>query len=426
VYNAGERVMGYSSPLWTAWLALGSMIHVPTLLWARGWGIAFDLGALVLTTRLLERETSRASAWAFAVFFAVFPLFSANAVLGMETSLLVFLLAASATAVRERHAAAGQLIALLALTRPEGLIAALIVLVFADRRARIIAGAMIAAALGVLWIYYGSPIPQSVTAKAVTYGVGARPVGLEWLEGFVPAFLKRQWQDLLEAQHLFAMSVITLPAAILGMMRLVRERKVAGAIAIAGLVALFGYAALGVPYFGWYFVLPVFGWSVAVSVGLPLAIRSRLVWAALAVYVLSDVRFLGLLYLGRNQTEGRLFGIAAQMLRDASQGRGTVFLEPIGHIGYVSGLRVIDEVGLVSPEIPRLRKRGPGWYTDVLQERRPDYLVVRPALIDKNQPLAGIAAPFRSLAERDSVLTAYLPVAPRNAPDELLVLRRIR
>lgn len=426
VYNAGERVMGFSSPLWTAWLALGALIHVPTLLWARGWGIAFDLGALVLTTRLLERETSRASAWAFAVFFAVFPLFSSNAVLGMETSLLVFLLAASATAVRERHAAAGPLIALLALTRPEGFVAALVVLVFADRRARVVAGAILATVVAVLWGYYGSPIPQSVTAKAVTYGVGERPVAIEWLEGFVPAFLKRQWQELNEAQHLFSISVLTLPAAILGMAHMMRERRASGAIALAGLIVLFGYAALGVPYFGWYFVLPVFGWSVAVAAGLPQVIRSRLVWAALAVYVLTDALFLGQLYIGRDQTEGWLFGTAATTLRDASHGRGTVFLEPIGHIGYVSGLRVIDEVGLVSPEIPRMRMRGPGWYTDVVRKRRPDYLVVRPALIDKNQPLAGIAAPFRSLAERDSVFIDYMPVAPRNAADELLVLRRTR
>src|SRR5262245_28030247 len=26
VYNVGERVMGFSSPLWTAWLALGSLV----------------------------------------------------------------------------------------------------------------------------------------------------------------------------------------------------------------------------------------------------------------------------------------------------------------------------------------------------------------------------------------------------------------
>jgi len=425
VYNAGERVMGFSSPLWTAWLALGALLHVPTLDFARGSGILFDLFALVLTARLLAREASRASAWAFAVFFAVFPLFSAHAVLGMETSLLVFLLAATATAVRARHPAAGVLAAALALTRPEGLVAALIVLLRADRRAWIGFGVLFAAACGALTMYFGSPIPQSVTAKALTYGVGGRPPALDWLEGFVPAFLAIRWQNLLEAQHLFAISVLTLPAAIAGMWKLARERRGASTVAAAGLAVLLAYVLFGVPYFGWYFVLPVFGWSVAVAAGLPLVLRSRLVWGALAVYVLSDAPYLSNLYLGRNQVEVRLFRAAAESLRDASGGHGSVFLEPMGHIGYVSGLTVIDEVGLVAPDVPKRRREGAGWYTDIVRARRPDFLVVRPALVDRNQALAGVATPFRSLAERDSLLAGYALVGePPRTADELVVLRR--
>ncbi len=425
VYNAGERVMGFSSPLWMAWLALGALLPVPMLDFARVSAVALDLAALGLMARLLARDASRASAWAFALFFAVFPLFSAHAVLGMETSLLVFLLAASATAVRARHPAAGALAALLALTRPEGLVCALIVLVLADRRAWLLFGVLFGAACAALTLYFGSPIPQSVTAKAMTYGVGGRAPALDWLEGFVPAFLAARWQTLLEAQHLFAISVLTLPAAIAGMLRLVRERRAAGAVAAAGLAVLLGYALLGVPYFGWYFVLPVFGWAVAVAAGMPLVIRSRLVWGALAVYVLSDAPYLSILYVGRNQAEARLFRTAAETLREDSGGRGTVFLEPIGHVGYVTGLKVIDEVGLVSPEVPRLRRAGAGWYTDVVRARQPNYLVVRPALVDQNKALTGAATPFRSLAERDSLLAGYALVgAPPKTADELVVLRR--
>jgi hypothetical protein len=425
VYNAGERVMGFSSPLWTAWLALGALLHVPTLDFARMSGIAFDLAALVLGVRLLEREAGRASAWAFAVFFAVFPLFSAHAVLGMETSLLVFLLAAAATAVRARLPATGALAAALALTRPEGVVAALAILLLADRRAWILCGVLVAIGWGGLALYFGSPIPQSVTAKAVTYGVGGRPPALDWIEGFFPAFLAQRWQNLLEAQHLFAISVLTLPALVLGLRKLVRERRAAAAIAVSGLAVLTVYVLLGVPYFSWYFVLPLFGWAIAVATGLPLVIRSRLVWAALTVYVLSDAPYLSILYVGRNQVEARLFRGAAERLKAASNGQGTVLLEPIGHIGYVSKLRVIDEVGLVSPEVPRRRRQGPGWYTDIVRAHRPEFLVVRPGLIDKNQALAGIAAPFRTLAERDSLLADYALVGPPpKAADELVVLRR--
>jgi len=299
------------------------------------------------------------------------------------------------------------------------------VLVLADRRAWIVFAVLFGAACGALTMYFGSPIPQSVTAKALTYGVGGRPPALDWLEGFVPAFLAARWQNLLEAQHLFAISVLTLPAVIAGLWKLARERRGSATIAAAGLAVLMAYVLFGVPYFGWYFVLPVFGWSVAAAAGLPLVLRSRLVWGALAVYVLSDVPYLSILYVGRNQVEARLFRTAAESLRDASGGHGSVFLEPMGHIGYVSGLTVIDEVGLVAPEVPKRRRKGAGWYTDIVRALRPDFLVVRPALVDRNQALAGVATPFRSLAERDSLLAGYVLVgAPPRTADELVVLRR--
>ncbi len=426
VYNAGERVMGFSSPLWTAWLALGALLHVSTLDFARLSGIAFDLAALVLVVRLLDREAPRASAWAFAVFFSVFPLFSAHAVLGMETSLLVFLLAAAATAARARHPATGVLVAALALTRPEGMVAALAVLLIADRRAWILGTALTVAGWGALAFYFGTPIPQSVSAKAMTYGVGSRGPAIEWIEGFLPGFFHHRWQTLLEAQHLFVLSLLSLPALVLGVMTLVRERRASAAVAVSGLAVLLVYALLGVPYFSWYYVLPLFGAAVAVCAGLPLVIRSRLVWAALTVYVLTDAPYLSILYLGRNEVEGRLFRTAAERLRDVSGGRGTVFLEPIGHIGYVTRLRVMDEVGLVSPEVPRRRRQGAGWYTDLVRAHRPEFLVVRPKLIDRNRALTGTVAPFRSFDERDSVMSNYQIVGePPKTGDELLVLRRV-
>ena len=427
VYNAGEHVFGFTSPLWTAWIALGALLGVDALAWSRAWGIALGLGALVLLARLLDRTVSRASARAFAFFFAVFPLFSAHAVLGMETSLLLFLLAAAATAVEARAWPAGPLLGLLALTRPEGLGLALVLAVRAGGRARVVGGAIVAAALAALGAYYGSPLPQSVIAKATTYGVGGKPLAFAWIEGFVPAFLAPRWQTLFEAQHLFALSVLTAPALVLGLRDLARRRPWPALLGVAagGLAVVLAYVALGVPYFGWYFVLPATAWALAVAAGLPGVLRSRLVWAALAVYVVSDAPFLAQLYTGRNQTEGAVFGAAAETLRSASGGRGTVFLEPIGHIGYRTGLTVIDEVGLVAPDIPRRRRQGPGWYADVIDARRPDFLVVRPGLIDRNESLAGVSAPFRSFAERDRVLASYQLVgAPPTTPGALVVLAR--
>ncbi len=430
VYNAGERVMGFTSPVWTAWLAAGAAFGIDTFAWARAWGVVLSLVALGLIVRTLDREpgVGRVSAWAFGVFFAVFPLFSAHAVLGMETSLFLCALAA-AVAFRgtARPWGHGVALAVLALTRPEGFVLALALAVFAAGRARIVFAVVTSLALGALVVIYGSPVPQSFIAKATTYGVGMRPFALDWIEGFVPAFLFPRWQNLLEAQHLFPMAIVGLPAALTALWTLGRRRTWSPtlAFAVAGLAVLTAYVVFDVPYFGWYFVLPVAAWAVAAAAGLPMVTRSRLVWAALGVYVLSDAPYLAGLYVGRAGAEVRLFVAAADRLASASGGRGTVFLEPIGHIGYRTGLTVIDEVGLVSPDVPRRRKAGAGWYGDVIRERRPEYLVVRPALMDQNKSLAGINAPFRSFAERDEVLADYILVGePPRSADELVVLAR--
>src|SRR3989442_1133365 len=48
VYNAGERVEGYSNFLWTLWCALGLRLGCAPDAWANGWGIACYAATLLL------------------------------------------------------------------------------------------------------------------------------------------------------------------------------------------------------------------------------------------------------------------------------------------------------------------------------------------------------------------------------------------
>jgi len=112
-------------------------------------------------------------------------------------------------------------------------------------------------------------------------------------------------------------------------------------------------------------------------------------------------------------------------LKRASGGRGTVFLEPLGHIGYVSGLTVYDEVGLVSPLVARRRTQGAGWYADVVGRLHPDYLVVRDGFFDHNASFSGGAAPFRSPEELSQVRAAY-DVVPTSEPGVRMGLTLLR
>jgi hypothetical protein len=56
----------------------------------------------------------------------------------------------------------------------------------------------------------------------------------------------------------------------------------------------------------------------------------------------------------------------------------TVMLEPIGYIGYYSGLRVLDTVGLVSPEVlPYYTPQIPSPYHALWVQFRPDWILLR-------------------------------------------------
>jgi hypothetical protein len=65
----------------------------------------------------------------------------------------------------------------------------------------------------------------------------------------------------------------------------------------------------------------------------------------------------------------------------------TVCTEPIGYIGYYSERRILDEVGLVSPQLIPLIRAGDGWFGRILQTYRPDYVVERKYFLQRNKTI---------------------------------------
>jgi len=421
VYNVGERVMGFSSPLWTAWLALGTLVTGFPFPVARISGVLLDLATLVLGARLLEKEHGRMPAWIFAALFAVHPIFSANSVLGMETSLFLFLLVASAWAIGAHNRAAGTLLGLLALVRPEGVVAAGIAAIAARPKDRLVALAIFAVGIAALTLYFGNPIPQSVLAKAATYGIAGPLAGIQWIEGFTPWLIQGRWPVTPEGNSLLPIALVGTPAAILGARALWRKRARPGTawiVGAAGMVILLAYFLAGAPYFYWYGVVPTAAWVWLAAIGMPEISKHKLLFASLAVFVLSDTWMLRNLYVGRVKEEVKNFRVIGLALNQISGGRGSLMLEPIGHVGdVVKSMRIIDEVGLVAPRVAQRRRQGAGWYADVVAQERPDWLIVRKGFFDRNVSFAGVSSPFRGEADRAALLAAYdaIPM-PDEAP----------
>lgn len=426
VYNPGEKVMGFSSPLWTIWNAAGFFVlHDPTR-WSRLSSLAADLVTLFCVVRLLERHAGRAAAWCFAFFFAAWPYFAAITASGMESSLMLALMALGAWMADRGVPGTGAVLGLLALTRPEGVVAGAILAVRTRARERVIAAALLIAGVLALTVYFGSPLPQSLLAKSRLYGTPGPWEGRFWWEWLLPLWLGR-WPSAGDLNLLVPLTVVWAAALVPGLIALWRARRTAlAALAAAGLSIWVGYALLGVAYFYWYLAVPLAGLLVVAAVGLPRITRGPALYAAIVLCVLGTWSIARILYVGRAQAESQSFERVSEALGAVSHPGESVMLEPIGIIGFQNPLRVVDEIGLVTPAAAERRLRGPGWYADLARDQRPDWLVVRRGVLSQGRAFAGRGAPFRDQAERDSLLARYEELPGQDPSDQALVILRRR
>ena len=426
VYNPGEKVMGFSSPIWAVWSAVGHLLLHDPIFWSRVTSLAADVVTLVCLGRLLERHAGRAAAWCFTFFFAAWPYFSAVSMSGMESSTMLALIALGATLVERRSSWAGPTLGVLALMRPEGVASAAVLALGARTRDRLVAGAVLLAGLAVLTLEYGSPLPHSLFVKASVYGTPGPWKGKYWWDWLVP-FSFGEWPSIGDLNLTVPLTVLWSAGCVAALVPLWRARRTGLALAIGACLTVWaGYVALGVAYFYWYLAVPLAGLAALSAVGLPRLLRGRAVYGALILSVLGSWTVARILYEGRANNESANFARVAGELRSVSRPGDKVMLEPIGMVGWVNPLVIIDEVGLVSPGVAERRLKGPGWYTDIVAARRPEWLVVRRSVLGAGQAFAGRGAPFRDLAERDSLLARYQEIENQPQDDEALVILRRR
>jgi hypothetical protein len=178
VYNAGEKVLGLSTPLWGMLLAvckfLGVPFHVAALvggvlgfactLWLFYFSVLLPIGGL---------------RYLFAVIPMAFlsTMVLATAFSGMETGIYLLAVFCAFHSVQKiRWKWAGVAAALATLLRPDGAVCFAIVCLFALLRdyrklpsTILVYGAMLIPWFYYAWSAYGSPIPQSVAAKQVLH-----------------------------------------------------------------------------------------------------------------------------------------------------------------------------------------------------------------------------------------------------------------
>jgi hypothetical protein len=184
VFNAGERVEGYSNFLWTVGVALGMGLGVDPEPWTIAWGVVFYAATIALLCALSRplaegRDRAALGLPLAGLLAAVHGDWNVYATSGLETSCFTFLVTlAYALGITPAAPAwtAGFVVALAALTRPDGIVFApffMLYMVLARPR-RMRSGLEFAGGFLALWLpyivwkvgYYGEFFPNTYYAKS--------------------------------------------------------------------------------------------------------------------------------------------------------------------------------------------------------------------------------------------------------------------
>jgi hypothetical protein len=206
VFNPGERVEGYSNPLWTLWIAAGMALGASPEGWSNGWGIvayAAALGGLLRAHVELRAGRPAALVPLAALLGLAHREWAVFATSGLETSAFTACVAAAIVALGPRRltlgrvAGAGVALGLAATLRHEGvlLVGVACLTLLRDRARAPVALVTLVATFLICWApmtlwrihYYGDFFPNTYYAKS-----GDRAW---WSQGIVylALYLERYW-----------------------------------------------------------------------------------------------------------------------------------------------------------------------------------------------------------------------------------------
>jgi hypothetical protein len=410
VFNPGapwEPVLGTTTLLYALLMAGCASLGLDLVHASLGLNLACDAASAVLLVHLLGRRPVVATAAVLG--FAGLPELARISVGGMESPVFLLLaLAACRASQAGRPALAGALTAATCLTRPEGVLLAGILAAPLVRRPRDLARyAAPVVAVGLVAILalvavYGTPIPQSVTAKSAMQGPDVEAEKAARLAMILrEAFLPR------------GAYVVGLPFAALGLVRALRQGVALRAFSLYALAIVAAYVAARPHTWGWYYYVPLAALVTWIALGLEsawswIAARAR---PALALAVDSFAPQAASVAIGatalavgarlESPIEARvyapLWAWAAET--SAAEPGARILASDIGAIGRAWRGTVLDSEGLVWPAAVGLREP-----LAIVALERPEYLLVvaeRPRL--------------RHLAQGPAVMAQYEPIRRFNA-----------
>jgi hypothetical protein len=451
VYNPGQPIYGSTTPFFTLLMAGWLRVFPDSVVFgATMFGLLAGLTSIFLARKLFDgpgMEPSRAvPVLALLVLSDKLWMHDMG---GMETPLVVCAMMASYwMMVRDKPVWSGVLAGILLWVRVDGLFWAAILALAAwaiNRRAP--SQFLAATALVYLpWVIYaavtfGSPIPYTITAKLQAYyGIGQLPLWqnfLTMLRWLTPFSLPN-----LSATGVTAVAAVTCVVSFIGALTC-RRNPWLMVLPVFCLEEVLRLVLLGETYESRYFVPLYLTWMILFGMGVGsvwIWLSKKVKWGPLVGLVcLVGYTFISLAFSARM---ARLTKNAQVYLNDKSRlqiglwlnantpASSTVFLEPLGYIGFYSGRYMVDQVGLVSPRVVTLKKMGVDSTYGLITHLEPDYAVlhcdealdppdmfrVHYSMVTEVNPLGfDPRHPNTDILENTSEETAAKMVNPRNA-----------
>lgn len=441
VFTPGERVHTFTSPLgvllpaFCTWIAGANREDLALWIFRFINAGFLGAGALLLWRRadaLRLGAVGRVILFGFLFTEAKLVDFSMN---GMETALLVFFTLQFWSELERTEGARPAWLALgcagLMWTRPDAFVIAgalvmsrLLLRPAAEplraiawlslARGLLIGGLLYAPWFAWAWWYYGTPVPHTIIAKGaymppVTLASLAR-VPWDTLRGnsllmdlFLPAYWPfGGWPDFLPVVAR-VLAVVAAFAWLLPFLPLPGRRA-----SLALFVGMFYLCSIIL--FPWY---PP-PWTAIAALALAftadglftralaagyrsLALGGRalaLVLVTLQLGVLAAVAWE--MRAAQTHIETGIRHSIGKWLGENARPSDTVFLEPLGYVGYYSRLKTFDFPGLSSPEVVAAGRRGARRYADIIVQLRPTWVLLRPAEAERPE-----FASTRALQEYD-------------------------
>jgi hypothetical protein len=414
-YNPGEPVLGSTTPLFVmlltglGFLTGGAGASFPHLALVTS-AIADALTCGILIALGIEFGKRRAGL-AAALAWAIAPWSVTFAIGGMETSVFIALTSGAFYCHSTRRPIGTSLLGMLAfLTRPDAILfllpLALDRIRQAIRRRALPAGnppittAELLVFLGPLLAWgalalalYGSPVPNSIAAKAVAYQLPREAALVRLAQHFATPFLESE----ILGPGWIAVGLVLYPFLyLLGWLPVVRSKPWLWPLAAFPGIYAIAYAVANPLLFRWYLSPPLPLYFLGVALGVDRVasdLRRREIFWIGCILALASASAAWTLHPDHGPASPSprmsyirlelLYREVAEHLRGEVTPETTVAAGDVGVLGYETGSHILDTVGLVSPVASGYYPLPPGSYVinyaipvKLILDRDPDFLVL--------------------------------------------------